>query len=166
MILEVNGLYLAGIEAKLHPQANANFLKNAFLTGADCFFEGFPKKREIVRAIQDLPLSNSSVTKRINNVLKDLQTQLKSDLDKCELFAQQFDESKDTAETSQIANNGGYIYQIFLVYANTMDMPLHKLSAITTDGVPAKIGKVNGFITHCKKDKSFPNFNIPFYNSP
>lgn len=37
-------------------------------------------------------------------------------------------------------------------------MPLHKLSAITTDGAPAMVGKINGFIALCKKDESFSNF--------
>ncbi|KAK5648776.1 hypothetical protein RI129_003668 [Pyrocoelia pectoralis] len=37
-------------------------------------------------------------------------------------------------------------------------MPLHKLSAITTDGAPTMVGKNKGFIALCKKDESFPNF--------
>ncbi|KII74627.1 hypothetical protein RF11_00705 [Thelohanellus kitauei] len=37
-------------------------------------------------------------------------------------------------------------------------MTLHKLSATTTYGAPAKICKVNGFIVLYKKDKSFPDF--------
>lgn len=36
-------------------------------------------------------------------------------------------------------------------------MPLHKLSAMTTDGAPAMVGKINGFIGICKKDESFSN---------
>jgi hypothetical protein len=40
----------------------AELLKVAFLTGADCISEGFSNKREIMLAIQDLQLSDITVT--------------------------------------------------------------------------------------------------------
>lgn len=37
-------------------------------------------------------------------------------------------------------------------------MPLHNLSAITTDGARAMVGKIDGFIGVSKKDELFSNF--------
>ncbi|XP_023232148.1 zinc finger BED domain-containing protein 5-like [Centruroides sculpturatus] len=168
---------------KKKPFQDGELLKEAFLTGADCLFEGFSNKREIMSAIQDLQLSDNTVTRRIQAISKDMQTQLKSDLEICEWFSLQFDESTDISDTAQLAvmvrmvfsdftvkedllkilpmkgrTTGEDIYKIFITYAKSIDMPLQKLSAITTDGAPAMVGNVNGFIALCIKDKSFPNF--------
>lgn len=168
---------------KKKPFQDAELLKEAFLTGADCLFEGFSNKHEIMTAIQDLQLSNNTVTRRIHAISTDLQTQLKTDLEICDYFSLQFDESTDISDTAQLAvmvrmvfsnftvkedlltilpmkgqTRGEDIYNIFRTYANSINMPLHKLSAITTDGAPAMVGKNKGFIAFCEKDESFPRF--------
>ncbi|KAG8224907.1 hypothetical protein J437_LFUL006265 [Ladona fulva] len=56
------------------------------------------------------------------------------------------------------STQGEYIYNVFKTYAAEIGLLLKKLSAITTDGAPAMIGKSNDFVTLCKKDKCFPNF--------
>ncbi|KII69644.1 hypothetical protein RF11_03725 [Thelohanellus kitauei] len=48
---------------------DAESLKESSLTGAICLTEAFSKK------LQDLQLSDNTVTRRIKNILKDLQTQ-------------------------------------------------------------------------------------------
>ena len=53
---------------------------------------------------------------------------------------------------------GEDIYKTFRTYAKSINMPLHKLPVITTDGAPAMVGKNKGFITLCKKDESFSIF--------
>lgn len=168
---------------KKKPFQDGELLKEAFLTGADCLFEGFSNKREIMSAIQDLQLSNNTVTRRIHAISTDLQTQLKTDLEICDCFSLQFDESTDISDTAQLAvmvrmvfsnftvkeellqilpmkgqTRGEDIYNTFRTYAKSINMPLHKLSAITTDGAPAMVGKNKGFIALCKKDESFSNF--------
>ncbi|KAG8212782.1 hypothetical protein J437_LFUL019748, partial [Ladona fulva] len=45
-------------------------------------------------------------------------------------------------------------------YAAEIALPLKKLSAITTDGLPAMIGRTNGFVALCKKDECFPNLSL------
>jgi hypothetical protein len=52
---------------------------------------------------------------------------------------------------------GQDIYNIFKTCAMEISLPLHKLSAIATDGAPGMLGSINGFIALCKKDKSFPH---------
>ncbi|XP_075768584.1 general transcription factor II-I repeat domain-containing protein 2A-like [Pelodiscus sinensis] len=110
-----------------------------------------------------------------------MQTQLKDDLEICDWFSLQFDVSTDISDTAQLAvmvrmvfsdftikeellkvlpmkgrTKGEDIYNLFKSYATSISMPLHKLSAITTDGAPAMMGCTNGFIALCKKDESFP----------
>ncbi|GFT40985.1 DUF4371 domain-containing protein [Nephila pilipes] len=49
-------------------------------------------------AVQDLQLSDNTVTRRIGAISKDMQMQLKSDLEICECFSLQFDKSTDIAQ--------------------------------------------------------------------
>lgn len=65
---------------------DGELFKKIFWTGADCLFDGFSNKREIVSAIQDLQLSNNTVTRRIHAISTDIQTQLKTDLEICDWF--------------------------------------------------------------------------------
>jgi hypothetical protein len=53
---------------------------------------------------------------------------------------------------------GEDIYNTFETYAMEISLPLHKMSAIATDGAPGMLGSINGFIHLCKKDTTFPDF--------
>jgi hypothetical protein len=90
-------------------------LKEAFLTGADCLSEGFSNKREIMLAIQDLQLSDITVTRRIQVISSGMQTQLKSDLEPCDWFSLQFDESTDISGTAQLATMVRMVFSDFTV---------------------------------------------------
>jgi hypothetical protein len=78
---------------------DGELLKETFLTGADCFFEGFSNKREIMSAIHDLQLSDNTVTRRIQVI----SSGMKSDLELCDRFSLQFDKSTDISDTAQLA---------------------------------------------------------------
>lgn len=110
--------------------------------------------------IQDLQLSDNTVTRRIQDISKDMQTQLKSDLEICDWFSLQFDASTDITDIAQLKGQttGADIYNRFRTYAKSIDVPLYKLSAISTDGAPAMLGNINGSFALCKKNKLFPNF--------
>ncbi|KAG8229224.1 hypothetical protein J437_LFUL008861 [Ladona fulva] len=145
------------------------------------------KTREIISAIQELQLSDSTVLRRIEAIADDMLSQLKRDVEKCEWFSLQFDVSTDISDTSQLAviikilfndftvkgellkilplkkrTRGEDIFNVFKTYAGEIGLPLKKLSAITTDGAPAKIGRTNGFVALCKKDECFPYF-MPYH---
>jgi hypothetical protein len=62
------------------PFQDGELLKKAFLTGADCLFEGFSNRHKIMSGIQDMQLSDNTVTSGIQVISSDMQTQLKSDL--------------------------------------------------------------------------------------
>uniref|UniRef100_K7GCV0 Uncharacterized protein n=1 Tax=Pelodiscus sinensis TaxID=13735 RepID=K7GCV0_PELSI len=125
-------------------------------------------------------LSDNTVTSRIHAISSNMQTQLKDDLEICDWFSLQFHESTDISDTAQLAvmvrmvfsdftikeellkvlpmkgrTKGEDIYNLFKSYATSISMPLHKLSAITTDGAPAMMGCTNGFIALCKKNLSY-----------
>lgn len=70
-------------EKQKNHSIDGELFKELFLTDADCLFDGFSKKREIVSAIQDLQLSNNTVTRRIHAISTYIQTQLKTDLEIC-----------------------------------------------------------------------------------
>ena len=59
---------------KKKPFIDGELFKELFLTGADCFFDGFFNKREIVTAVKDLQLSNNTVTRRIHAISTHIQT--------------------------------------------------------------------------------------------
>ncbi|KAG8237196.1 hypothetical protein J437_LFUL016082 [Ladona fulva] len=106
------------------------------------------------RAIEELQLSDSTVLRRKEAIADDIQSQLKRDVETCEWFSLQFDESTDVSDTSQLAviirmllttllrERGERTFTIFLRHMQHMRekfcrLPLKKLSAITTDGSPA-----------------------------
>ncbi|KAK9393953.1 hypothetical protein NXF25_015616 [Crotalus adamanteus] len=144
------------------PFEDGELLKEVFLTAADSIFEGFSNKKEIMTAIQKLQLSGNTVSRRIQSISNDLEYQLQSDLQKCLWFSLQLDESTDITDTSQLAmivrlvfsdlavkeellkilslkgkTRGEDIFLTFKNYATEINLPLHKLSSITTDGAPA-----------------------------
>ena len=168
---------------KKKPFIDGELFKELFLTSADCLFDGFSNKHEIVSAIQDLQLSNNTITRRIHAISTDIQTQLNTNLEICDWFSLQFDESTDISDTAQLAvmvrmvfsnftvkedmlqilhmkgqTRGDDMYKTFRAYTKSINMPLHKLSLIITDGAPAMVGKNKGFIALCKKDESFSNY--------
>ncbi|MGL6121402.1 MAG: hypothetical protein ACRC0V_12975 [Fusobacteriaceae bacterium] len=173
--------YLLGRKKKAF--MDSELIKQAFITGADALFEGFNNKKEIVSAIQNIQLSNDTTAKRIQDISTDLQSQLKTDIENCECYSLQFDESLDICNTAQLAvcirmvfadfsikeeflkllpmknqTRGEDIFNVFKNFAEESCMPLKKVSAIITDGAPAMIGKYSGFLAFCRKYPSFSQF--------
>ncbi|KAG8226728.1 hypothetical protein J437_LFUL004378 [Ladona fulva] len=82
---------------KKKPFQDGELLKEAFLAGAESLFEGFSNKQEIISAIQELQLSDSTVSRRIEAIADDMQSQL-TDKEMREWFSLQFDESTDISD--------------------------------------------------------------------
>ena len=49
-------------------------------------------------------------------------------------------------------------FSVFQKLYQETQLPVCKLVSITTDGAPAMVGRVNGFIAKCREDGAFPNF--------
>ncbi|RXN37666.1 general transcription factor II-I repeat domain-containing 2A-like protein [Labeo rohita] len=114
---------------------------------------------------------------------EDVEAQLRKDIEQCECFSLQFDESTDVVDVAQLCvfirmvfgdmgakeelltilplkghTRGEDIFQAFMEFVNKTQLPLFKLISITTDGAPAMVGRTNGFIALCKQSEYFPDF--------
>lgn len=65
---------------------DGELLKEAFLACAKSLFDGFPSKKDIMSAINDLQLLNNSVTRRIEAITGDMKTQLTNDITVCKFL--------------------------------------------------------------------------------
>ncbi|XP_034075813.1 zinc finger BED domain-containing protein 5-like [Gymnodraco acuticeps] len=158
-------------------------VKEAFVEAADALFRDYTNKTEIVNAIKAVQLSRSTVTRRCEVMAEDLTQQLRKDIEDCECFSLQLDESTDVSDTAQLCvfirmvftdmtakeelltilpmkehTRGEDIFRTFKNFVDKTKLPMSKLSSITTDGAPAMVGRCNGFIAKCREDDIFPDF--------
>ena len=52
---------------------------------------------------------------------------------------------------------GRDIYEALKAFIERVELPLHKLTSITTDVTRVMIGVIKGFVALCRKDEKFPN---------
>ncbi|GFX99419.1 uncharacterized protein TNCV_3023501 [Trichonephila clavipes] len=146
-------------------------MKEAMLVAADSLFDDFKNKTEILEAINMLQLSARAAARKIELIASNLEAKLANDVETCEFFSIQLDESTDAVDTAQLAisvkmvfndfstkeeflkilpltarTEGKDIFSFFKKFAIENKLPLRKLSSITTDGARAMTGKENGFI--------------------
>ena len=165
------------------PYRDGEIFKEAFLEGSERLFSNFKNKSEILNAIKDLQLSRRTVTRRIEDINKNVTRQLEDDIQSCRFFSLQFDESTDIVDTAELIvfirmifsdfsikeefltilpikgkTRGADMMATFMSFAEKTNLPFHKLVAMSTDGAPAMIGKNNGFVALCKKNDQFPDF--------
>lgn len=122
------------------PFQDGELLNEAFLTGTDCLFERFSNKHEIVSAIQDIQLSDNTVTRRIHAISTDKQTQLNGDLEICDWFSLQFDESTDKPDTAQVAVMMRMVFGDFTVKEELLKiLPIKDALLCSIINLPSKI---------------------------
>ena len=110
-----------------------------------------------------------------------IESQLHSDFQACEYFSVALDESCDIQDKPQFAIFVRFISTDCLSKEELLDivplkerahcidvkeammaaiekanLPIAKLTAMTTDGAPAIMGSVNGLVGLCKADQTFP----------
>ncbi|GFY20778.1 uncharacterized protein TNCV_1120121 [Trichonephila clavipes] len=78
-------------------------MKEAMLVAADSLFVNFKNKTEILGAIKMLQLSARTATRRIELIASNLEAKLSNDVEICEFFSIQLDESIDAVDTTQLA---------------------------------------------------------------
>uniref|UniRef100_A0A6P7GD25 Protein ZBED8-like n=1 Tax=Diabrotica virgifera virgifera TaxID=50390 RepID=A0A6P7GD25_DIAVI len=195
---------------KMKPFVEGEIIKEAMLLSAETLFDDHKSKNEIVTAINGIQLSARTVTRRIEMMATDIESQLNTalsartitrriemiatdiesqlntdiqDIQKSVFFSLQVHESTDVSDTSQLCiiinmvfedfivkeeflkmlpltgrTRGEDIYMTFKKFLGETNIPLKKLSSITTDGAPAMKGRNSGFIALCKRDPMFPKF--------
>ncbi|GFY30172.1 general transcription factor II-I repeat domain-containing protein 2 [Trichonephila clavipes] len=153
---------------KKKPFIDVKIMKEAMLVAADSLFDDFKNKTEILGAINMLQLSARTATRRIELIASNLEAKLANDVETCEFFSIQLDESTDAVDTAQLAilvkmvfddfstkeefmkilpltarTQGKDIFSLFKKFAIENKLPLKKLSSITTDVARAMTGSSN-----------------------
>lgn len=157
-------------------------VKEAFIEASDALFKDFKNKTEILSAVKAVQLTRNTVTRRCEMMGDNLVQQLGKDIDYCECFSLQMDESTNITDKAQLCifirmvhdmtakeelltvlhmnahTRGEDIFQIFKNFIDKNKIPVCKLVSITTDGAPAMTGRRNGFVAKCREDEAFPDF--------
>ena len=138
------------------PFIDGNIVKEAFLEAADSLFDDLKNKAEIVKAIKEVQLSRNTTTRRCEGMALDVEEQLRKDIDFCECFSLQFDESTDMVDVAQLCvfirivfedmstkeelltilplkghTRGEDIFNAFMGFVNEKKLTLFKLISIT-----------------------------------
>ena len=133
--------------------------------------------------LSDAQQFRHTVERRISNNNMVIESQLHSDFQACKYFNVALDENCDIQDKPRLAIFARFISTDYLIKEELLDIvPLKvktrdiamkeammaaiekanlriaKLTAIITDGAPAMIGSVNGFVGLCKADQTFPEF--------
>ncbi|XP_072378669.1 general transcription factor II-I repeat domain-containing protein 2-like [Diabrotica undecimpunctata] len=167
------------------PFEDGEVVKEAFR-----LFQDFKNKADIMSVIKEVQLSRPTVTRRIEIIGKDLESQVKSGIMKCMYFSLQFDESTDMTDTAQLCifirmvfsdmlakeellttlplkekTRGEDIYNFFINFVKQYELPIYKLVCTTTDGAPSMTSINNGFVALCRANDDFPSFFFHFIAS-
>jgi hypothetical protein len=173
------------ILAKKKPFEDGNMIKECLVVAGNSLCNEFKNKTEICNAIKEVQLSQSTVTRRVEYMSDDSEQQMRQDLEICEFFSLQLDESTDVGDVSQLVvfirmvfsdgnikeellktvplhgkTRGEDIFQSFYASLLEMNVPIHKLVSIATGGAPAMTSGNVGLIGLCKKDPAFTEFLV------
>uniref|UniRef100_A0A3P8TSU5 DUF4371 domain-containing protein n=1 Tax=Amphiprion percula TaxID=161767 RepID=A0A3P8TSU5_AMPPE len=133
---------------------------------------------ELIKSISKLQLSDSTLSRRVENISDDLFIKLIDDLQKTQLFSLAIDESTDVSETAQLMiwarffNGDTFMEEMLALLPLTgqtrgediclalmdffqgpgTEIDLGKLVSITTDGAPSMVGKERGLVALMRKE--------------
>ncbi|PNF31602.1 hypothetical protein B7P43_G18079, partial [Cryptotermes secundus] len=147
------------------PFSDGEIVKEAMISAGESLFDGHKDKSSLMSSIKGLQLSHQTVARRVERISDNLEYQLHQDLQSCEYFSLQLDESTDISDVAQLyvfvrmvfgdftvkedfvkllpllePTWGEDIFNVFLKFVKECNLPLSKLVAITTDGAPSITG--------------------------
>lgn len=127
-----------------------------------------PEQKKIIKNIS---LSHQTIARRIDFMANDIESSLKTQLQKCVFYSLALDESTDMSDTAQLAvfvrgvsedytvieelldlrsmkdtTTGQDIYEEVKSCIEKYELQTENLCGLTTDGAPAMTGKRNGFV--------------------
>lgn len=166
------------------PFTEGELIKKCFLDCSESLFAEFKNKVEITRQISKLQLSDSTLSRRVENISDDLFIKLIDDLKKTQHFSLAVDESTDVSDTAQLMiwarffNGDTFLEEMLALLPLTgqtrgediclalmdffrgpgREIDLGKLVSITTDGAPSMVGKDRGLVALMRKEDAFPDF--------
>jgi hypothetical protein len=85
---------------KKKPFEDGNVIKECLVVAGDLLFNEFKNKTALCSAIKEVQLSRSTVTRRVEYMSDDIEQQMRQDLEICEFFSLQLDESTDVSDVS------------------------------------------------------------------
>ncbi|KAL4702361.1 hypothetical protein ACJJTC_008705 [Scirpophaga incertulas] len=85
----------------MKPFADAEIVKECFISAANILFDKYSNKKQIVSDIKKIQLSDSSCTRRIEDISKFISDDILKNLRRCKFFSLAFDASTDISATSQ-----------------------------------------------------------------
>ncbi|XP_025420059.1 zinc finger BED domain-containing protein 5-like [Sipha flava] len=112
---------------------------------------GVEAEKEIIK----IPLSDSTISRRIINISEDIEKQVIEVIKSGELFALQVDESTDIKLSG--TTTGRDVFDIINKYFKNYGISWTFCVSICTDEAPSMIGSIKGFITITKNQN--PNIN-------
>lgn len=160
------------------PYTDGEFFKDLMCTSVEILCNNMDKKvnENILNNIKMMPLSDNTISRRVNSIGVDIERNLKSDLEKCQCFSLALDESTDICDTAQLVfwvrytidmenyhenilamiplneqTRGEDIFNAFKTVHTRFNIDLKKLVSVCSDGAPSMTGKYAGFIARLKR---------------
>ncbi|CAI6370858.1 unnamed protein product [Macrosiphum euphorbiae] len=155
------------------PLSDGEYLKEVFVKASNILFHDFTNKNEIIKRINDLPVSRNTVKDRIICMSNDI-----TDLALENYFSICLDESTDVTSQARLAvfvrfssvnimreelvklmtistkTTGQDIMNVVLKEFANLKININNIVSITTDGAPNMVGKHNGFVQLFSKEIS------------
>jgi len=162
------------------PLSDGEYLKEVFVKASNILFHDFTNKNEIIKRINDLPVSRNTVKDRIICMSNDITDQLQTDLASENYFSICLDESTDVTSQARLTvfvrfssvnimreeliklmtistkTTGQDIMNVVLKEFANLKININNIVSITTDGAPNMVGKHNGFVQLFSKEISHP----------
>jgi len=160
--------------------SDGEYLKEVFVKASNILFHDFTNKNEIIKRINDLPVSRNTVKDRIICMSNDITDQLQTDLASESYFSICLDESTDVTSQARLAvfvrfssvnimreeliklmtistkTTDQDIMNVVLKEFANLKININNIVSITTDGAPNMVGKHNGFVQLFSKEISHP----------